>query len=228
VVHKDKCLDHFSSIGEKTHDVEDGVHHPGHGDGRAAPAREEEGMGGIAELPAHVGFDPGNGRPDLVPDDAGEIVRPLVHLAEGGRQGETRRDVDPDGVHLLQAEALPAQNLLVGILDGRDTAPEGDDGVQIAVPPLRPGKRRLILLLSVVVVVVGRRRRECHVDGRHGLGVPTVFFFLTCCLVAWWTSSGPFYETLFRSDGSTAADSRRRRRSFVVWMRTLSGIKTEA
>ena len=94
-------------------EVEDGVHHAGHGDAGAGADGDEEGLGGVAELQADVVLDLGEGGFDVGVERCGVFVAVVVKGgADLGGDGEARGDGEADGGHLGEVGALAAEQVL--------------------------------------------------------------------------------------------------------------------
>ena len=92
--------------------VEDGVHHPGHGELGARPHRHQKGVGGVPDALAHRLLEPRPGLADL----GGEAVGPPAgHVGPTGVGGDGEagghRKAQYRG-HLRQVGALAAQEVL--------------------------------------------------------------------------------------------------------------------
>lgn len=98
-------------------------------------------MGRVAESPAHVVFDAPHGRPHAVPHVLRQVPRVLVGAAQRRRQGKAWRHGNAHVGHFLQAQALAAEKLLVGVRDGSRRPPKAHD----AVHRRRRGDRRGLL-----------------------------------------------------------------------------------
>ena len=91
-------------------EVEDGVHHAGHGDACAGADRNQQGIVGVAEAGAHDRLDVGDAGADLLV----EAVRVLLAVrvegaADLGGDGEAGGNGDAEAAHLGEAGALAAQ-----------------------------------------------------------------------------------------------------------------------
>ena len=90
--------------------VQDGVHHAGHGELRAGADRDEQRVGGVAELLAGLLFDIGERRLDFVHQAVGHLLpQPRVFVTGVGGDGEAGGDGQADVAHLRQVGALAAQ-----------------------------------------------------------------------------------------------------------------------
>ncbi len=87
--------------------VEDGVHHPGHGQSRARPHRHQQRLGWVAEPLPGLGLQLLQVLFDLVQEAGGELVASLhVGIAGLGRNREARRHRHPCLGHLGDARSL--------------------------------------------------------------------------------------------------------------------------
>ena len=92
--------------------VEDGVHHAGHGELGARAHRDEQGVGGVADGLAHGLLEPCPRGGHLGVEALGPAARHVV-AAGVGRDGEPRRDRELEcRRHLGQVGALAAQEVL--------------------------------------------------------------------------------------------------------------------
>jgi hypothetical protein len=95
-------------------DVEDGVHHAGHGDGSAGAAGDEEWVFGIAEFFAGFGFEFGEVFFDLGDEAIGELFTGLVVFAAGfGGDGETGGDGEAHVTHFSEVGAFATEEHFV-------------------------------------------------------------------------------------------------------------------
>jgi hypothetical protein len=95
-------------------EVEDGVHHAGHRELCAGADGNEEGVVGIAELLAGLGFDLREGVADLVHEAVGEVhAGPGVVVAGDGGDGEAGRDGKAEVGHLGEVGALASEEVLL-------------------------------------------------------------------------------------------------------------------
>ena len=90
--------------------IQDRVHHPGHGELRAGATRHQEGFFGVAEFFARISFDALQGLDLLFPD----VLRkpaffPEIGDARLGGHGEARGHGDLDPRHLRQIRALTSE-----------------------------------------------------------------------------------------------------------------------
>jgi hypothetical protein len=106
-------------LGEALHrlvvepDVEDGLHHPGHGRGGTRADRDQERVGGVAERLAHRLLQRHQVLADLLVElGRGAAVLQVVPAGVGG-DGETGRDRQPEVGHLRQVGALAAEQVLL-------------------------------------------------------------------------------------------------------------------
>ncbi len=94
--------------------IQHGVHHPGHADGGAGTDGEEEGVGGIAEGPAHVLLHHAELGDGLLPHALGQEAAVLVEgVADFGGEGEAwgvkwvgskwMRGLDSEGDEIVRA-----------------------------------------------------------------------------------------------------------------------------
>ena len=105
-------------------EVEDGVHHPRHRERRTGADRDEERVGGRAELLAHLRLERLAGRRDLVHEPGGQRVAARhVGVARLGRDREAGRYGQTDDGHLGEVRALAAEQellLLAPLFEGED------------------------------------------------------------------------------------------------------------
>ncbi len=93
-------------------EVEDGVHHAGHGELGPGAHRDEQRVGGVADHLAHGRLEPGPGRRHLGVEPLGPAAR-HVGAAGVGRDGEARRHRELEyRRHLGQVGALAPQEVL--------------------------------------------------------------------------------------------------------------------
>ena len=98
-------------------EVEDGVHHAGHGSARARTDRNEKGLVGIAELLAVDLFDLGQIFVDLGLNFGGNLSSVLIIPGAGlGGHRESLRNRHAELYHLGQVRALAAQQLPHGLV----------------------------------------------------------------------------------------------------------------
>ncbi len=92
-------------------DVEDRVHHPGHGEPGAAAHRYQQGVLGVAQLAAHGLLQLDQVLGDLIV----ETGRQLTLVQEGpaglGRYGEARGDGETDVGHFRQVASLASEQV---------------------------------------------------------------------------------------------------------------------
>ena len=138
-------------------DVQDGVHHPGHGELGARAHRHQQRVRRVAEAAAHPLLQPG----EVLVDLGGELVRlvpvPEVDLAGVGGDRETRRHRQAQPGHLREVRPLAAQQVLLVLVALREVvhiAPHG----QIMAEPGREGNGSLGLR-RVRAGTRGRARR---------------------------------------------------------------------
>ena len=95
-------------------DVEDGVHHPGHGELRPGAHRHQQRIRGITQTLAHRLLERVEVRGDLVVQPVGLAALLEVGPARVGADREPRRHREPESGHLGEVRALaPEQVLLV-------------------------------------------------------------------------------------------------------------------
>lgn len=97
-------------VGES--DVEDGVHHAGHGELRARTDRHQKGVVGLAELLAHLLLEGVEVRTHLVTQCHRLIATVEVDLASLRGDDEPGRNRQAEIGHLGEVRALPAQEVL--------------------------------------------------------------------------------------------------------------------
>ncbi len=93
-------------------DVQDGVHHAGHGELGPGTDRYEEGVVGLPELLAHRRFEGVEVCTHLVTQCRGLVPAVEVRLARLGGDGETRRDGKAQVGHLGEVGTLAAEEVL--------------------------------------------------------------------------------------------------------------------
>jgi hypothetical protein len=93
-------------------DVEDGVHHAGHGELGTGADRHEQGVVGLAELLAHALLQRVEVCTDLVTQCHRLLAAVEVDLAGLGGDGEARRDGKPKVGHLGEVCTLTAEKVL--------------------------------------------------------------------------------------------------------------------
>lgn len=125
-----------------TYHVEDSVHHAGHGDGRTAADRYQEwivvAVVGTSKLPIHIQFQPSNGAVDVVPDGLVQVPAAagtccgcccscscFVLLAERRSECKSGRHVNAHVGHFLQAQALAAEHVPIGVRHERGRTAKG-------------------------------------------------------------------------------------------------------
>ena len=93
-------------------EIEDGVHHAGHGDGCAGADGDEEGGVGGAEMAACGGLDVGHVGLHVVPEAVGEAPACVVVGAAGlGGDDEAGRDGQAEASHLAEVRAFASQQV---------------------------------------------------------------------------------------------------------------------
>src|SRR5665648_655045 len=92
--------------------VEDGVHHAGHGGAGAGAHRDQQRIGGVAELLAGVGLERGERGGHLLVDALGVIAVGREVVADLGGDREAGRHRQPDAGHLGEVGALAAEQVL--------------------------------------------------------------------------------------------------------------------
>ena len=93
-------------------EVEDGVHHAGHGDARAGADGDEQGLVDVAKFEADMLLDGGQGGADLLLQPVGVFLAVVVEGgADLGRDGEARGDRQADGGHLGEVGALATEEV---------------------------------------------------------------------------------------------------------------------
>ncbi len=117
-------------------EVEDGVHHPRHGDAGAGADRDEQGIGRVAEALAANALDMGEAFRHFGAEAVGKrLPFGIVTGAHLGRDGEARGHGQADRGHLGEVGALAAEERLVARLAVRDSAAEAVDVAGHAVTP---------------------------------------------------------------------------------------------
>ena len=96
-------------------EVEDRVHHPGHGDRRAGADGHEQRPLGVAEAEPAALLEAAEVSVDLLVETGGDVVRGHVGAARVGRDREARGDGDPELRHLGEADALAAEELATAV-----------------------------------------------------------------------------------------------------------------
>ena len=105
-------------LGEPVHglvgdaDVQDGVHHPWHGELGPGPDADQQRVGRVAELPAHGLLHPPQMLADLRGKPLGDAAMFQVVTAGLGGDSEARRHGQADVGHLGKVRALAAQQVL--------------------------------------------------------------------------------------------------------------------
>ena len=99
-------------------DVEDRLHHPGHGELRTRAHRHEQRVGGVTQAPAHRGLEPLEVLGDLLGEPVG--LAALTRLLEGevgptglGGDREARWHREPEVRHLGEVGPLAAEKVLL-------------------------------------------------------------------------------------------------------------------
>ena len=93
-------------------EIEDRVHHPGHGDRGSGAHRDEQRVARIAEPLARRPLEPGHVLRDLLLQARGNLpAGPHVRDAGRGRDREAGRDGNSDRRHLGEADPLAAEQL---------------------------------------------------------------------------------------------------------------------
>src|SRR5579884_4119105 len=93
-------------------EVEDGVHHAGHGELGARAHAEQQRIGGVAELLARQAFQLFDGLPDLLVDFGGHFLIVIEEdVADVGDDRESRGDRHTGAAHLGQAGTFSAQQI---------------------------------------------------------------------------------------------------------------------
>ncbi len=121
-----RLFDHAGDGDGGQADVENGVHHAGHGGAGAGAAGDEQRINGVAVFHAHDRFGLFQRGQDLV----GQFVRELaasgvISGAAFGADGEARRNGDVQGTHFREIGAFAAQQILVACSALGGTAAEG-------------------------------------------------------------------------------------------------------
>ncbi len=94
-------------------EIEDGVHHAGHGELRAGTDAQKQRIAGVAEFLAHLLFELGEGCGDLLLDFGGDGVFVLeINIADFGGDGEAGRHGHARAAHLGEAGAFAAEHVL--------------------------------------------------------------------------------------------------------------------
>ena len=165
--------------------VEDGVHHPGHGELGARADRDEERVGGVAEALAGRALDLVDRLEDVVPEPVGQLLAGREVVVAGlGRDGEAGRDREAGVGHLGEARALAAEQVAHrGVALGPAVAPREDVALGGAMRTIRGrgrgrGHRKVLRVWATGVPAwgpcpqegVGRRRVDCSV----ATGTPSV------------------------------------------------------
>ena len=119
-------LDEAGDGGGGKTDVEDGVHHAGHGLAGAGTAGDQQRVFGIAVLAAHLGLDAGQGGVHFRLKRGREMaVRREIGVAAVRRNGEAGGDRQAQTAHFGQVRTLAAQFVLHGgVAFGRFVAEE--------------------------------------------------------------------------------------------------------
>ena len=93
-------------------DVQDGLHHAGHGELRAGAHGDEQGVGGVAESPAHRLLDLAQMRSDLDVEGFGRFAGGEVGAAGLGGDGEAWGNRQAERGHLGEIRALSTEQIL--------------------------------------------------------------------------------------------------------------------
>ena len=109
-------------------EIENGVHHAGHGGARAGAHGDEQRIGGIAECGADCAADLGQRRLDLGLEACGQLAAAgVVGGADLGGDREARRNRQAEARHLGEVGALAAQQVAHVGCAVRDAAAEAID-----------------------------------------------------------------------------------------------------
>ena len=110
-------------------EVEDGIHHAGHGDARAGTDGDEQGIPGVAEAGAHDRLDVGDAGAHLLIEAFGILAGVgVVGAADIGGNSEAGGNGDAEAAHLGEARALATQQLAhVGAALSASVAKEVDE-----------------------------------------------------------------------------------------------------
>ena len=102
-------------------EVEDGVHHAGHGKHCAGTHRNQQRILGTTEFASRAFLQPGQARVDLVRQTVGPFAAP-VHGFHAGRRGDGEGvgDRDPDPGHLSDARPLSPEQVTHGRVTFRE------------------------------------------------------------------------------------------------------------
>ena len=105
-------LGHALCHGVVQTEVEDGVHHTGHGSARTRANADEQRVSGVAELAVHQVLYMLYGSQHLIVQEFHNLLLPylIVLVAGVGRDGESRRNGHTYQVHLGAVSALSAQH----------------------------------------------------------------------------------------------------------------------
>ena len=109
-------------------EVEDGVHHAGHGELRAGTNAEQQRIGAVAQPFAHLRFQVGQRLRDLLFDvfrDGVLIVE--IDIADFGGDGEARRDRYAGLAHFSEARAFAAEHIFHRSISIGFSAAEGEN-----------------------------------------------------------------------------------------------------
>ena len=140
-------------------EVQDGVHHAGHGERGAGAHRDQKRIARVSEPLAHAALEVGLGRGDLVENPLGpHVAGTRVLDARLAGDSETRRHGQPDAGHLGKVRALAAQDVIharrtfghigsvlvctepIHALNAHDTPPSASHRMRITI--FRSGMRR--------------------------------------------------------------------------------------
>ena len=92
-------------------EVEDRVHHPGHRDCRAGADRDEQRVGRVSEALPRLLLEPRDVVVHLGPERLGHLARRHRRPTGVGGDREARRNGNPEGGHLREPDAFPAEEL---------------------------------------------------------------------------------------------------------------------
>ena len=96
-------------------EVEDRVHHPGHGDRRAGADGHEQRPLGVAEAEPAALLEAADVSVHLLVETGRDVVRDHVRAARVGRDREARRDGDSELCHLCEPDALAPEELATAV-----------------------------------------------------------------------------------------------------------------
>jgi hypothetical protein len=131
-------------------EVEDGVHHAGHGDAGAGADRDQERIGGVAEAFAGDLFDVGDAGGGFGAQGVGEaFALGIIERADRGGDGEARRDGQADGGHFGEVGALAAEQILIAVAAVGNAAAEAVNVLgHAAAPPRGRGVKFMMFTVS--------------------------------------------------------------------------------